>query len=379
MARVLILGAGFGGIATAVALRSQVGEGDEIVLVDRRADFVMGLRKTWYVLGISPMAYGERRLATLGAGGIDVRCGEIERVEPENRAAVIDGQRLEADALVIALGASHAPEQVPGLAEHGFNAWSREGLEHAQAAVGEFRGGRVLVGVFGLPHSCPPAPYELALLLADRLDDRGVDAEVGVFSPAPITLPIVGAAGCVPLDARLADRGIAFHPGHVASAVHRGRVEFTDAEALPFDLLLAVPPHRVPSVLVQAGLADANGWVRTDAQTLETRHAGVYAIGDCTAISLSNGMPLPKAGLFAQREGETVAARIASVLAGGSPSTMFDGSGSCFIEMGGGEASMIRGDFYADPPSVELTLPSEAQRQDKERFESERLTAWFGG
>lgn len=378
MARVLVLGAGFGGIATAVALRSQLAERDEIVLVDRRADFVMGLRKTWYVLGISPMAYGERRLDALAQRGIAVRQGEIERIEPEHRAAEIDGERLEADALVIALGASHAPDQVPGLVEHGFNVWSREGLEHAQAAVGEFRGGRVLVGVFGLPHSCPPAPYELALLLADRLDDRGVEAEVAVFSPAPITLPIVGAAGCMPLDARLADRGIAFHPGHVASGVRRGLAEFTDADALPFDLLLGVPPHRAPSVLVDAGMADPNGWVRTDPRTLETRHAGVYAIGDCTAISLSNGMPLPKAGLFAQRAGEVVAARIASLLAGETPSATFDGSGACFIEMGGGEASMIRGDFYADPPAVELTAPTAAQRLEKERFESERLTAWFG-
>ena len=122
--------------------------------------------------------------------------------------------RTSADALVLALGAAHDMDAVPGLADHGVNVWSRDGLEHAHQAIEAFRGGRAVVGIFGMPHSCPPAPYELALLLADRLDERGIEAEVSVFTPAPISLPILGAAGCAPLDLRLAERGIAFLPGH---------------------------------------------------------------------------------------------------------------------------------------------------------------------
>jgi sulfide:quinone oxidoreductase len=379
MARVLVLGGGFGGIATAVALRAQLPDDAEVILVDRREEFVMGLRKSWYILGISPLAYGERPLVQLARSGIDYRHGEITAIDPGRRSATVDGEVIEADALVVALGARQAPEAVLGLAEHGLNAWTREGLEHVMTGVDAFRGGRAVVGVFGQPYSCPPAPYELALLLADRLQDRGIDADLSVFTPAPITLPIVGAAGCVPLDARLAERGIAFLPGRVAEAVDPGSIRFTDGATLRFDLLLAVPPHRVPSVLVEAGLASAEGWVSVDRQTLETGHDGVYAIGDCTAIGLSNGMGLPKAGLFAQKEGETVAARIAARLRGEEPHATFDGTGACFIEMGGGEASMIRGNFFVEPPEAVLTAPSREQREEKERFEAERLTAWFGG
>jgi sulfide:quinone oxidoreductase len=379
MTRVLVLGGGFGGIATAVALRKQLPEEAEVVLVDRREDFVMGLRKTWYVLGISPMAYGERPLAQLARSGIVYRHGEIEAINPGARSATVDGEVLEADAVVIALGARHAPEEIPGLAQRGLQAWTRDGLERVAAGIDAFRGGRAVVGVFGQPYSCPPAPYELALLLADRLEDRGIDAEISVFTPAPITLPIVGAAGCVPLDGRLVDRGVAFLPGRVAEAVDPSSVRFTDGATLPFDLLLAVPPHRVPSVLVDAGLAGAQGWIKVDSRTLETGHDGVYAIGDCTAIGLTNGMGLPKAGLFAQKEGETVAARIAARLGGEEPTATFDGSGACYIEMGGGEASKVSGHFFADPPIAELTLPSHEQREEKERFEAERLAAWFGG
>ena len=112
---------------------------------------------------------------------------------------------------------------------------------------------------------------------------------------------------------------------------------------------------------------------------METSRPGVWAIGDCTAIPLSNGVALPKAGLFAQLEGEVAAARIAGQLRGETPDATFDGRGACFLEMGGGEASLIRGDFFADPPVVELTPPSHDQREEKERFEAERLSAWFGG
>jgi sulfide:quinone oxidoreductase len=379
MARVAVLGGGFGGIAAAVALREHLAGEDEVVLVDRRDDFVMGLRKTWHLLGMSPLAYGTRHLAQLEQRGIRVIHGEITALDPGSVTATVDGEDLAADALILALGAAHDMAAVPGLAEHGVNVWSRDGLEHAHQAIEAFRGGRAVIGIFGMPHSCPPAPYELALLFADRLDERGIDAEVSIFTPAPISLPIVGAAGCAPLDARLAERGIGFLPDHAATEVTADAVAFPNGERLPYDLLLAVPRHRVPQPLVEAGLAGAEGWVRVERGTLETGHPGIWAIGDCTAIPLPNGVALPKAGLFAQLEGEVAAARIAAQLRGGSPDATFQGLGACFLEMGGGEASLIRGDFFADPPRVELTAPSHDQREEKERFEAERLTAWFGG
>jgi sulfide:quinone oxidoreductase len=378
MARVLVLGAGFGGIATAVALRQQLAAGDEVLVVDRHDDFAMGLRKTWAILGISPIAYGTRSLASLSVHGIEVIQGTIERVDPAGRSATVDGEELEADALVIALGADQSMEAVPGLAEHGLNAWDRSHLDHVHGVVDAFRGGRVVVGVFGTPYPCPPAPYELALLLGDRFDARGIDAKISVFAPMPIVLPILGAASCVPLDGRLEERGINFLASHSATAVTDRAVQFGPDEELPFDVLLAVPPHRCPTVLVEAGLAPAGGWVKVDRATLEIGHPGVYAIGDSTAIQLSNGVPLPKAGLFAEKEGEAVAARIAATLRGDEPTAVFDGQGACFLEMGGGEASVISGDFFADPPAVELSAPSPELRAAKEGFEMDRLARWFG-
>lgn len=379
MARVLVLGAGFGGIATAVTLRDQLPEGDEVVLVDRQDDFAMGLRKTWAILGISPIAYGTRSLASLAERGITVIQGSIEQIAAADRAATIDGATFEADALVVALGAEPAMDAVPGLAEHGHDAWDRTHLDQVHGAVDAFRGGQVVIGIFGTPYPCPPAPYELALLLGDRFDARGIDAQLTVFAPMPVVLPILGAVACAPLDGRLEERGIRFLGGHAATAVTDRAVQFGTHEEVPFDLLLAVPPHRCPSVVVEAGLAPAGGWITVDRGTLETGHAGLYAIGDVTGIPLANGMPLPKAGLFAEKEGEAVAAQIAARLRGEKATARFDGRGACFLEMGGGEAAIISGDFFADPPAVELSTPSAELRTSKERFEMDRLARWFGG
>ena len=85
MHRVLVLGGGFGGIAAAVALRERLDPADEVVLVERRPTFVMGLRKNWALVGSSTLAEGERSLASLGDRGIRVVPGTIEAIDPEIR------------------------------------------------------------------------------------------------------------------------------------------------------------------------------------------------------------------------------------------------------------------------------------------------------
>src|SRR3989304_6138102 len=111
MRRVLILGGGFGGVATAHALRETLPPGDEIIVVERRTHFMLGLRKTWVLTGQSSMEAGQRPLAALEAHGIRVMRGTITALDPAARAAEVDGRRVEADALVVALGAELAPEK----------------------------------------------------------------------------------------------------------------------------------------------------------------------------------------------------------------------------------------------------------------------------
>jgi sulfide:quinone oxidoreductase len=194
----------------------------------------------------------------------------------------------------------------------------------------------------------------------------------------PITLPIAGPVECSNLDSVLADAGVTFLPGHTATEVVDGAVRFADGSERPFDLLLAVPPHHAPSVLVDAGLAQAGGWVKVDSRTLEVGHRDVYAIGDSTVIMLANGMPMPKAGLLAELEGQAVAERVAARLRGEEPTATFGGEAFCFIEVGGGRAMMVGGRFLDDPPDVHISPPSVELRERKVAFEQERLKRWFG-
>jgi sulfide:quinone oxidoreductase len=377
MHRVLVLGGGFGGIATAVALRSRLEPGDEVVVVERRPSFVMGLRKNWGLMGTSTLTEGERPLSALAERGIRVVQGEISAIRPEAHEAEVDGETLRGDALVIALGAQRDPDRVPGFAEHAISVYDPSANDAGAEAIASFRGGRIVIGIFGAPYPCPPAPFELALLLAERMEREKTPGGIFVFTPQPGSLPILGEAGCSSFDGRLAAAGISFRPKTQVTSVEPGVVVAADAR-IPYDLLLGVPPFRVPPVVAASGLTDGGPWVTVDRVTLETRVPGVYAIGDVTAIPLANGMPLPKAGVFAHAEGEVVAARIADRLAGRDPDATFSGEGMCFLETGHGAATMVHGSFFADPPNVVLSESSRENLAAKHAFEAERLQAWFG-
>jgi sulfide:quinone oxidoreductase len=151
------------------------------------------------------------------------------------------------------------------------------------------------------------------------------------------------------------------HPEHQVTTVDADRKQLTFANGaqVDFDLLAYVPPHRAPAVIRDSGLTGESGWMSVDRHTLQTRWPNVFAIGDVVSIPLALGKPLPKAGVFANKEAEVVAENIAHAIAGQVEPARFDGHGDCFIEIGGGKAGFGGGDFYAEPkPAVTLRQPS---------------------
>jgi len=378
MKRVLILGAGFGGIATARRLRQKLDEKDEVILVDRRDYFMVGFRKTWALVGQSTLEAGQRPLDSLSGLGIRVLRDPVTRIDPTGRTAWMGDQRISADALVIALGAELASDAIPGFQQYAHNVYDPQAIPRAAEALQELQGGKLLIGVFGVPYKCPPAPYEMALLIRETLEARGVKASIEVFTPQPVSMPLLGQAGCDIIESRLADNGITFLPNRKATAIEAGEVVFAN-ERRSFDLLFGVPPHRPPAVVRESGLVGDSGWVSVNSRTLETQFPGVYAIGDVVQIAMSNGKPLPKAGVFAEAMGETVADRIAAGFNGQEPESTFSGEGGCYLEVGGGQAMMVKGHFLAVPvPEVTLTEASTQYLEEKSAFESQRLQTWFG-
>ena len=378
MKRVLILGGGFGGIATARRLKEKLDEKDEVILVDRRDHFMVGFRKTWALTGQAGLEEGQRPLDSLTSLGVRVMRDPTTRIDPASRTAWMSDQRLSADALVVALGAELAPEAIPGFQEHAHNVYDPQEIPRAAQALTQFQGGRLLIGVFGIPYKCPPAPYEMALLIRETLKARGAAAEIEVFTPQPVSMPLLGQVGCDIIEGRLAENGITFLPNRKASAVEAGEVVFAN-ERRRFDLLFGVPPHRPPAVVRESGLVSESGWVTVNPRTLETPFPGVYAIGDVVQIAMANGKPLPKAGVFAESMGETVADRIAATFAGQEPEAEFQGEGGCYLEVGSGQAMKVQGHFMAVPePEIALTEASAQLLEEKRNFETQRLQAWFG-
>jgi sulfide:quinone oxidoreductase len=378
MRRVLILGAGFGGIAAARRLKEKLDEKDEVIVVDRRDYFMVGFRKSWALVGQSPLEEGQRPLDSLTRLGIRVMRDPVTRIDPAGRAAWMGDQRLSADALIVALGAELAPDAIPGLPQHAHNVYEPQDIPRAAQALKEFQGGKLLLGVFGVPYKCPPAPYEMALLIRGSLNARGVRAEVEVFTPQPVSMPILGQTGCDVVDSHLVESGITFLPNRKATSVESGEVIFAN-ERRPFDLLFGIPPHRPPSVVRESGLVGESGWVTVNSRTLEAPFPGIYAVGDVVQIMMANGKPLPKAGVFAEAMGETAADHIAATFAGKEPDAAFKGEGGCYLEVGAGEAMMVKGHFLAVPaPEVTLTEASSQYLEDKRAFESQRLQTWFG-
>lgn len=237
------------------------------------------------------------------------------------------------------------------------------------------------------PFRCPAAPYEATLLVEWMLRRRGVRdrVEISFYTPEKQPMPVAGPRVGEALRSMLADHGVDYQPGRTLSAVAARSASF-DGEEVPFDVLIVVPPHRAPSVLVEAGLTDRTGYVPVhpatleilaDPETLTTRAPGVHAIGDATSIRLMNRLLLPKAGVFAEAEARVVAATIAARMAGEEPRARFDGSGFCYIEVGDGLAAYGAGNFYAFPePAVRLDLPTADYKRAKHEFERV-LDTWF--
>lgn len=378
MATILILGSGFGGISAALTLRKLISPEDKIILVDRRTHFAVGFRKTWDMLELAPMEDGLRPLAALSTKGIVICRANVDAIEPERCAAVLDGERVQADALVVALGVRPAPEKIPGFSQHALNAFALSDLTQTKQILRDFKGGKIIMGVYGMPYPCPPAPYEVAILTKEYFDKRHIPVEISVISPKPMSLWAAGKESSDRLDARMAEFGIRFLPNHKVTSVEVGAV-VTDQGRLDCDLAFGIPPYMAVDAVRQSALAAADGWIHPDRCTLETDFANVYAIGDCTKIPVGENGELPKAGLFAEKQGEVVAQRIAARLAGKVPTATLSGDALCYMETGRGEAAIIGGDFLAEPkPLIRLSEMNTDHFASKHEFESSRLKKWFG-
>src|SRR5437764_11446027 len=189
-ARVLILGAGFGGLELATMLSEALGEDAGVTLIDKSDTFVFGYSKLDMMFGRTTLEAVRLPYGEIAKPGVRVLRETITAIDPKTRRVTTDAGTHEADYLVIALGADYDMDATPGLAEGGNEFYSVAGAERLAGIIPSFRRGRVVIGVCGAPFKCPPAPSECALLLHDELTARRVRDACEVSFVVPFGTPV---------------------------------------------------------------------------------------------------------------------------------------------------------------------------------------------
>jgi sulfide:quinone oxidoreductase len=373
--RVLILGAGFGGLELATTLSEALGDAVDVTLIDKSDSFVFGYSKLDVMFARSEPDAVRLAYRDLVKPGVRFLQQTITEIDPQARRVTTDVEAHEGDVLVVALGADYDLDATPGLAEAGNEFYSVAGAERLSTIIPSFSSGHAVIGVCGAPFKCPPAPSEAALLLHDALIARGVrdDCEISFVIPLGSPVPPSPETSRA-LEEAFAERAIKFLPSRRVSSLDgaRGVVVLDDGGELPYDLFLGVPKHRAPEVVVAAGMTD-DVYVPVNPRTLETRYPGVYAIGDVAAIGV------PKAGVFAEGAARIVAASLIADAERGERPGGYDGRGSCFIEFGAGRVGRVDVDFLSGPkPTGAFQAPSAALVAEKQTFGSSRRARWFG-
>jgi len=373
--RVVVLGAGFGGLELSTILSEALPDQLDLTLIDKNDSFFFGFSKLDVMFGRTTPDAVRIAYRNIAKPGVQFRQEAITAIDPVARRVTTDKGTYDADVLVVALGADYDPNATPGLTEGGNEFYSMAGAERLRDVIPAFSKGRAIVGVCSAPFKCPPAPSEAALLLHDHLTARGVrDAcEISIVMPFSVPIPPSPATSKA-LLAAFAERGITFVPKHLVRAIDPARhvAILDDAREMPFDLFLGIPKHRVPDVVAASGMTE-KGWIPVDPKNLKTQFPHVYAVGDVTSVGT------PKAGVFAEGAARIAAASIIAEQKGGEQPVAYNGAGSCYVEFGLDQVGRVDVDFFSGPsPTGGFIEPSVTLVREKQHFGSSRRARWFG-
>jgi sulfide:quinone oxidoreductase len=375
MKHVVVLGAGFGGLELASRLSDAVPDEVRVTLIDQSESFTFGFSKLDILFGKVDAAAARLYYRDIAKPGVEFRQERVTAIDPTARRVTTDDKSYDADILVVALGADYDLAATPGFADGGVEYYSIAGAERMRDALPGFTGGTILFGILGQPFKCPPAPFEGAFLLHDQLVERGIRDETVIRIVAPMAgpVPVTPEVSRRFLEA-LEERGIEYAGKNRVVELDPSSNEavLESGERMPYDLFVGIPVHRAPTVVEQSGLA-VNGWVAVDQDNLMTPFPNVYAVGDVV------GLPMAKAGVFAENAAGVVADDIRAHLRGEVLDRRYQGEGNCYLEFGGGRVAKVEANFLGGPaPTAELIGPSEALAADKKLFASTRQTRWFG-
>ena len=320
IARVIVIGGGYGGATAARYIRAWGGGAIEVFLIERNTQFV-SCPLSNLVLG------GSRKVEdlTLGYGklrdeGVVVLHDEVIGIDPEKkRISLSKIADLSYDRLVVSPGVDFMHDQIAGYDAEAqktvLHAW-KAGPETAalRAQLEAMRdGGVVLLSIPKAPYRCPPGPYERISQIAFYLSQAKPKSKILVLDANE---DIVSKKGLFLAAWNDLYKGlIQYMPNHEVKevAAKAGSVK-TDFDTFKADVLNVIPPQRAGNIAAQGKLITTNNrWCDVDWLTMESKAvAGVHVLGDATLSASA----MPKSASMANNHAKIAAGSIVALLTG---------------------------------------------------------------
>ena len=291
--RVVVLGAGFGGLELTTRLSEELGDDVDVVLIDQSDGFVFGFSKLDVMFGRTTAdavfhPYRRRREA-----GRAVRAGRDPVDRPREQAgARPSAGAFEGDILVVALGADLDPGATPGLRRGRLRVLHRGRRVRAPRRARRLRRRTrrrrrhpAAVQVPARAERDRAAVHELLVTQGRARPVGGLAGDAVAGADPAVARRVAGAARGV----RRARHHLGARTAACARSIPARQVAIlTDDSELPYDLFLGIPVHVAPPVVVESGLT-VDGWIPVDPATLETSFPDVYAVGDVTSVGTPEG------------------------------------------------------------------------------------------
>ncbi|MGC9020539.1 MAG: NAD(P)/FAD-dependent oxidoreductase [Candidatus Methanodesulfokora sp.] len=348
---VLIVGGGTGGTIAAnllsYKLREEIRRGEvRIQLIEQSKRHFYQPAYLLIPFGLSEVSEAVKSERELLSESVELITERATRINVEDRFVETEKGKYTYDYLIIATGSVPDPSQVQGLSEGAHHFYDLDSSLKLEESLAKFNGGKIVVGVAGVPYKCPPAPLEFTFLVEDYFRRRHMrnKVEIEYLYPLPRVFPIESVADFA-YDIML-ERGIKANLLFNIESVDPGKKEIISMEgdSTKYDLAVIIPPHRGADVIIKSGIGDKGGWIPTDRYTLNMKnYDDVYVIGDATDL------PISKAGSTADFEASVVSSRIADSIRGIKPRAVYDGRVMCFLLSKIGEGSLLVFD-YENPP-----------------------------